>query len=195
MSELKLLKSFDDNPSEKVPDTHSNFVDTTTNKFYVVGGDGNSFIVFDLESNAMTYNEGNAEQYDEFRANIQNQFIFTRPACIRSSRLNQIHFVDNLNGHWHFDCKRQQFRKKCDFFEVSYEKLVYVEASSKLMIFGGDESDQIFECEIDDSSQQLEYDWKLNEQLKMPHIVTYGQNYDVLAVNDVIIAVYIFWKV
>ena len=58
------------------------------------------------------------------------------------------------------------------------------------MIFGGDESDQIFECKIDDSPQQLEYGWKLNEQLKMPHNVVDEQNYDVLVVNEVIIVVY-----
>merc|ERR1712129_242386 len=69
--------------------------------------------------------------------------------------------------------------------------LHFVKVTQKLMVLGGDYSDKIFECAIDDSSDmQSVYDWKLRTHLKMPHVIKDERHFDVVSYGHSLIGFY-----
>ena len=61
-----------------------------------------------------------------------------------------------------------------------------------MIILGGDYSDDIYKCKIEETStNQTTHEWKLNDNLKMPHSVRIELFYDISLFGDVVFVFYL----
>eukprot|EP01084_Bolivina_argentea_P265113 449260_1 len=158
---------------------HQQFVDYNNNILHILPGNG-EHITMDLKTKTM---DNEAETFWGCNVDL--------PKCVEISSMKEddIHIVINFENHFKFDCKSDDFIRvnsaNDKLNQICDPKLLYVEAKEQIMILGGRGNDNIYCCNINKP-----YEWKLINNIKMPHILESETFYDVLLFGDIIMVFY-----
>eukprot|EP01084_Bolivina_argentea_P023390 43623_1 len=170
---------------------NGHFIDD--NSLFIFGGEYNSFFAFDLNTKSVqTDNRTNTILND-----IMNCGYCPKAVHVSWLEINQIHIAITKAKHithFKYDCNNKTLTKiNIDIFSklgLEYPKLIYAEYTKQLMILGLDQKDTILTCDINGNVNQNKYEWKVNNTIKMPHIVEDERGYDVVSFGDTIIVFY-----
>eukprot|EP01084_Bolivina_argentea_P072230 131186_1 len=162
-------------------ENHAHFIDYKNEILYICAGVSNSFHGLNLKTNTMT--------------NMGSNYSGVVVKSVLIPSTNKIHILKDYKNHFVFDCNDKMFTEiNCNRDALIHSnicnlKLIYYEFSNQLMVLGGTNNDDIFYCNIKKQSTD-KMEWKLNNKIKMPHIVCFECNYDIIVFGDVIIVFY-----
>ena len=157
------------------------FLDPINNKLYICGGEDTIFITYAINTGQIKAGKNNPA----YNADLANCGPWTEMIDITTQ--NEIHSLTAAGLHYKFN----YIQKKLIIYENSHfgctfePKLAYNSFSKQLMVLGGEDSVDIWTCDI-----KTNVKWILNIELKMPHKILYVNHYDVLFIGDILFVFY-----
>eukprot|EP01083_Nonionella_stella_P077937 213051_1 len=169
---------------------HTQILNSEKDTLYYIGPN--------LFANPMTFNlKTKAATYDVKLP--RNKWDIIPTTAYIPSPINECHIFDAMANHFKYDVDEARNTATVDRMETnmasiqpntgSYSKPFYVSFTKQLMIMGFSKDDQIFVCDIVQDNKQQSYEWKLYP-LKMPHLVSNLDYYDVLVVQHLVFVFY-----
>eukprot|EP01084_Bolivina_argentea_P275805 470455_1 len=169
---------------------HSQILSPEKDTLYVIGG--NYFanpMAFNLKTKKATYNIKLPHPCDTW------DII---PTCTYiPSPINECYVFDVMCNHFRFDVdnnsvmlvKMESNMQSIQPNIYSRSRPLYLQSKKQLMIMGFARCDKIWVCDILQHNNQQNYAWKLYP-LKMPHLVSNLDYYDILVVQHLVFVFY-----
>ena len=156
---------------------HAQFIDYANDILYIFGGPLQTFSTFNFKTEEWRL----GSESINYHYQLSQLPDCTRCVYVNTSIKDQIHIISNRK-HIIFDCNEQKFMDIEREIQDGYFKPIFVPFKNQLMLLGGDRTDDIYTCAID----QDKYEWKLHDKLKMPHRVKDDICYDCLLFDDIV---------
>eukprot|EP01084_Bolivina_argentea_P075126 136213_1 len=169
--------------NECTPECHGQYMDPVNNLLYLFGR-RNVLNAFDLKTNTMQ-KINNCHPFAEACTNWPASTYIPFP-------VNQAHILLD-DKHYKYDIKHKtmiQLKGNSALNGIVYAHLLYIPIKKQLMFLGSSFDSKILSCDIQQNSDQTEYEWKMCK-LKMPRAAEHC-TYDTLLGFDNILFVFYF---